>query len=133
MRLSGQGRRASETVANKQMSPFYSDLEKYPDGVVISQGVTIGKRRTTLYLNIGILLALREIEQREGVTLNEICALVEKRKSQNEKLVEAVRSYVLRYFREATTEEGHRIAGHGCTQSQKGTTEETVRRKSLRR
>ena len=112
------------------MPPFYRDLEKVPDGVVISQGVKIGKRRTSLNLNVGLLLALREIEQREGVTLNEICALVEKKKSRKEKLVEAIRSYVLRYFREAATEEGHRLAGHVCLQGQKVAMEGTAKGKT---
>ena len=129
MRSIGQGHRAGLTGADNQMRPFYRDLEKVPDGVVISQGVKIGKRRTSLNLNVGLLMALREIEQREGVTLNEICALVQKRKSPKEKLVEAIRSYILRYFREAATEEGHSVAGHGSMQSQKVATQGTEKGK----
>jgi predicted DNA-binding ribbon-helix-helix protein len=101
------------------MPPPYRILTKYPDGAVLSQNVTVGSRRTSLRLGKETLGALREIAAREGLTLRALCTLVANTKYRNKNLTEALRSYVLRYFREAATEEGHKKAGHGRAQDRK--------------
>jgi len=53
--------------------------------------------------------ALGEICGREGMPLGELVRRVEGRSGRTS----AVRVYTLAYFREAATEEGHRLAGHG--------------------
>lgn len=56
--------------------------------------------------------ALHEIAAREGLSAIEICRVVAEKKSGRETLTEALRSYVVKYFQEAASEEGHRKAGH---------------------
>lgn len=57
--------------------------------------------------------ALKEIARREKVTIGEICALVERKRKADVYLSRALRTFILNYFWEAATEEGHRKVGHG--------------------
>jgi predicted DNA-binding ribbon-helix-helix protein len=57
--------------------------------------------------------ALREIAKREGCSIHDICTLVGMRKNEKTSLTAAIRVFLMLYFRAATTEEGHRKAGHG--------------------
>jgi predicted DNA-binding ribbon-helix-helix protein len=56
--------------------------------------------------------ALEEICRREKLTLGEVVKQVEQRGHPGGR-TSAVRVYVLGYFREAVSEDGHRAAGHG--------------------
>jgi predicted DNA-binding ribbon-helix-helix protein len=53
--------------------------------------------------------ALTEICTREGRSLHDICAQVDKERDQSG-LTAGVRVYILKYFRDAATEEGHALA-----------------------
>jgi predicted DNA-binding ribbon-helix-helix protein len=57
--------------------------------------------------------ALKDIANREGCTMHEICSLVALRKRAQTSLTAAIRVFLMLYFRAATTEDGHRHAGHG--------------------
>ena len=50
--------------------------------------------------------ALHEICAREGRSVHEICAEIDRQRNQSG-LTAGVRVYILTYFREAATEEGH--------------------------
>ncbi len=79
---------------------------------LISRNVTIGGRRTSLRLEHEAWDALGEICRREGKSVHEVCSHVEeKRKVANR--TSAVRSYIISYYREAATDDGHQEAGHG--------------------
>ncbi len=56
--------------------------------------------------------ALSEICGRESRSLHEICAQIDKERSQSG-LTAGVRVYILNYFRAAATEEGHARVAHG--------------------
>jgi predicted DNA-binding ribbon-helix-helix protein len=56
--------------------------------------------------------ALREICIREGLELRELIKQVEKTAAPGGR-TSAVRVHVLQYFRAASTDEGHVLAGHG--------------------
>jgi predicted DNA-binding ribbon-helix-helix protein len=56
---------------------------------------------------------LREICLRERSTMNRVCTTVSLQKLEQTSLTAAIRVYVMRYFRDAATEEGHVKAGHG--------------------
>jgi len=73
----------------------------------------MGPHRSTIKLGAATVRALHEISEREGIHWNEICAIIEAKKLRLENFTEALRAYVVNYFREAATEEGHRRAGHG--------------------
>jgi predicted DNA-binding ribbon-helix-helix protein len=69
----------------------------------------------SLYINLddANFDALKEIAKREGVTVGQICQLAALKRNPDVELSRAVRSFILQYFREAATEDGHRGAGHG--------------------
>lgn len=79
---------------------------------LINRNVTIRGRRTSLRLEPAMWDALHEIAEREGLTIHELCTLVQKQR-QESTLTAAIRVYILIYFREAATKQGHELAGHG--------------------
>jgi predicted DNA-binding ribbon-helix-helix protein len=56
--------------------------------------------------------ALRELCERERVSMGDVVRRIEQEGHPGGR-TSAVRVHVLNYFRAATTEEGHRQAGHG--------------------
>ncbi|HWA43009.1 MAG TPA: ribbon-helix-helix domain-containing protein [Hypericibacter adhaerens] len=76
------------------------------------RNIKLAGRRTSLRLEPEFWDALDEIVTREHSTLNALCERIKGRRSAAN-LTAAVRLYVLRYFRTAATESGHRGAGHG--------------------
>lgn len=95
------------------------DAKKAPAGdepqktTLISRNITVSKRRTSIRLEPEMWSSLREIAKREQCTIHDICTLVNVRKKDNSSLTAAIRVFIMLYFRAASTEEGHRMAGHG--------------------
>ena len=87
---------------------------------LVNRNVTIRNRRTSLRLEPLMWEALYEIAGREGLTIHELCSLVQDRR-QESTLTAAIRVFILVYFREAATEEGHELAGHGRIAAAKAT------------
>jgi predicted DNA-binding ribbon-helix-helix protein len=79
---------------------------------LVNRNVTIRGRRTSLRLEPAMWDALHEVAQREGASVHEICSRVEFNR-QESTLTAAIRVFILAYFREAATEQGHSLAGHG--------------------
>lgn len=79
---------------------------------LINRNVTIGGRRTSLRLEPAMWDALYEIAQREGISIHELCSQIQARR-QESTLTAAIRVHILLYFREAASEQGHQLAGHG--------------------
>lgn len=95
-----------------------TDLPEGLDSLVSelkSRSVKINKRRTTIRMDDETWNALREIARRELCTVNEICDFMATRKPPELSLTVTIRVFVLRYFREAATENGHIKAGHTST------------------
>lgn len=84
-----------------------------PKTTLVSRNVTVKKRRTSIRLEPEMWAALREISSRERCSIHDICTLVSVRKKDNTSLTAAIRVFIMLYFRAATTDEGHRRAGHG--------------------
>jgi predicted DNA-binding ribbon-helix-helix protein len=76
------------------------------------RNIKLAGRRTSLRLEPEFWDALDEIVTRERSTLSALCERIKGRRSAAN-LTAAVRLFVLRYFRGASTEAGHRSAGHG--------------------
>ncbi len=57
--------------------------------------------------------ALNDIAEREGCSVHDICSLVFVRKSALTSLTAAIRVFLMLYYKAATTDVGHRNAGHG--------------------
>ena len=60
--------------------------------------------------------ALSEICQRESSTIHELCAQIDRERTQSG-LTAGVRVFILKYFRDAATEEGHARMSHGINGS----------------
>lgn len=76
------------------------------------RNIKLAGRRTSLRLEPEFWDALDEIVTRERSSLSALCERIKGRRSAAN-LTAAVRLFVLRYFRGASTEAGHRGAGHG--------------------
>ncbi len=72
----------------------------------------VNGKRTSVRLEGAMWDALFEIGQRERRTVHEICSKVARNRRESS-LTASVRVYIMLYFREAATAEGHSKAGHG--------------------
>ena len=79
---------------------------------LVSRNVTVMGRRTSVRLEPDMWDALAELCRRENRTVHDICSLVAEHR-QASSLTAALRVFIVAYFREAATEEGHVQAGHG--------------------
>lgn len=80
---------------------------------LVSRNITVFGRRTSVRLEPEMWMALRELAKRERCSIHDICTLIYVRKNENTSLTAAIRVFIMLYFRAATTDEGHRRAGHG--------------------
>ncbi len=80
---------------------------------LVSRNVTIMGRRTSIRLEPEMWQALKEISEREGCSIHDICSLVSMRKKAKTSLTAAIRVFIMLYFRASSTEQGHIRAGHG--------------------
>lgn len=69
--------------------------------------------------------ALNDICRREGKSLHEICTQVDLRKGESS-LTAAIRVFIMSYFRDAATEDGHYNAGHGTGAPRHGRAAQSV-------
>lgn len=103
--------------------PFETEKSGYFDpqtkSSLVSRNIKVCQRRTSIRLEPEMWSALREVALRENCTIHDICTLVSMRKKDNSSLTAAIRVFIMLYFRAATTEEGHRRAGHGDFESMK--------------
>ena len=72
---------------------------------LISKNVTINGRRTSLRLEQASWEGLNDICQCEGLTLHELCSLIETRR-QGASRTSAVRAFIITYFRTVVAEYG---------------------------
>jgi len=79
---------------------------------LVSRNVVVRAHRTSLRLERAVWDALEEIATREGVSIGKICERAAAT-CREHTLTASVRVFVLSYFREAATAEGHAAAGHG--------------------
>jgi predicted DNA-binding ribbon-helix-helix protein len=73
---------------------------------LISRNISLADRRTSIRLEPEMWDAMHEICAREGRSVHEICTEIDRLRTQSG-LTAGVRVYILTYFREAATEEGH--------------------------
>jgi predicted DNA-binding ribbon-helix-helix protein len=79
---------------------------------LINRNVTVAGHRTSMRLEPAMWEALHNISRRESKTLNELVTEIDALRIESS-LTAAIRVYLLRYFADAATDEGHRQAGHG--------------------
>ena len=80
---------------------------------LISRNITIFDRRTSIRLEPEMWEALNSIADREGCTIHDLCSLIHIRKREGTSLTAAIRVFLMLYFRAASSEAGHVVAGHG--------------------
>lgn len=80
---------------------------------LLSRNITVRGRRTSIRLEPEMWTALREAAKRENCTVHDICSLISVRKSAGTSLTSAIRVFLMLYYRAASTEDGHKRAGHG--------------------
>lgn len=78
----------------------------------ICKNVNVGSRRTSIRLEEEMWTAVGELCSREGMTVHELCSLIDKFRGANS-LTAALRVFLIVYYRLAATEAGHMNAGHG--------------------
>lgn len=93
-----------------------------PQGIspLVSRTVKIAGQSCQIRIEPSYWEALEEISRREGLDIDELCTdLKERLDAQTRRsesgvsLANAVRVFVVGYFRQAATESGHSRAGHG--------------------
>lgn len=80
---------------------------------LVARSIYIGKKKTSIKLENHAWDCLREIAERENLTIHEICSNLYEGGIGDLTLSCAVRTFILLYFRDAATEQGHIEAGHG--------------------
>lgn len=80
---------------------------------LVSRNITVMGRRTSVRLEPEMWRALKEISDREGCTIHDICTLIKMRKNAATSLTAAIRVFLMLYFRASSTEDGHSLVGHG--------------------
>jgi predicted DNA-binding ribbon-helix-helix protein len=84
---------------------------------LISKNVTVSGRRTSVRLEPEVWSAIDDLMHRENIDRNQIFSLIASRLVAHQSLTSAVRSFVITYYRESSTESGHVRAGHGAGRS----------------
>jgi len=79
---------------------------------LVNRNVTVTNGRTSMRLEPELWSALEEMSQREKLSVGEIVKQIEQLGHAGGR-TSAVRVRLLSYFREAATDEGHLVAGHG--------------------
>jgi predicted DNA-binding ribbon-helix-helix protein len=77
-----------------------------------NRNLMVSGRRTSVRLEPQMWDALHEIARRERRAIGEIATLVDRQRHQST-LTAAIRVFIVSYFRNAATDDGHRNAGHG--------------------
>ncbi len=80
---------------------------------LVNRNVVAERGRTSIRFEPELWDSLEEICRREHIGLGELVRRIEQTSGGAGGRTSAVRVFVLKYFREAATEEGHRRAGHG--------------------
>ncbi len=82
------------------------------DSTLVSRNIVVEGRRTSVRLEQEMWDAIREIAVREGVSIHDICSMVDAERRESS-LTAGLRVFIMSYFRTAATESGHVQAGHG--------------------
>ncbi len=80
---------------------------------LVSHNVIISGHRTSVRLEPEMWDSLREMCRRERTTLHQMCTSAGLGKNEKTSLTAAIRVFIMRYFCDAATEDGHSKAGHG--------------------
>jgi len=80
---------------------------------LVNRNIIVEGHRTSIRLEPAMWRALTKIAEREGMTIHQLSTRIDRLRDRNCGLTAAIRVFLLAYFQEAATEEGHARAGHG--------------------
>ena len=80
---------------------------------LVNRNIIIDGHRTSIRLEPSMWRALTKIAEREDMTIHQLSTRIDRLRDRNCGLTAAIRVFLLAYFQEAATEEGHARAGHG--------------------
>jgi predicted DNA-binding ribbon-helix-helix protein len=83
-----------------------------PRSTLVTRNVTVAGHRTSIRLEPAMWDALTRVCERERQTMNELVTGIARSRNQST-LTAAIRVFLLTYYQQAATDEGHRLAGHG--------------------
>jgi len=79
---------------------------------LVNRNVTVAGHRTSIRLEPVMWTALHDVCAREQRSLNALVTDIADGRAESS-LTASIRVYLLSYFRDAATDDGHRRAGHG--------------------
>jgi predicted DNA-binding ribbon-helix-helix protein len=80
---------------------------------LVSRNVKVHGHRTSVRLEAQMWDCMMDICRREFCTADDVCSYVAERKPPRASLSSSLRAFILDYFCDSSTEEGHMSAGHG--------------------
>lgn len=80
---------------------------------LVNRNIIVDGHRTSIRLEPAMWLALNKIAERENLTIHQLGTRIDRLRDASCGLTAAIRVFLLAYFQEAATEEGHARAGHG--------------------
>ena len=80
---------------------------------LVSRNIIVDGHRTSIRLEPAMWGALLKIAERENMTVHQLGTRIDRLRDPRCGLTAAIRVFLLAYFQEAATEEGHARAGHG--------------------
>ncbi len=81
--------------------------------MLLSKNIAVSGRRTSIRIEDELWSAANELCMREGMTLHELCTLIDQYRGVSS-LTAALRVFLIVYYRLAASEPGHAEAGHGA-------------------
>jgi predicted DNA-binding ribbon-helix-helix protein len=90
-------------------------------GSLVTGNVIVDGRRTSMRLEPAMWSALCRIAEREEMTIHDLCTEIDRMRDPSCGLTAAIRVFLMSYFEEAATEEGHAKAGHGTPEDNRRT------------
>ena len=91
--------------AIRRPQPTLASAPPRRDSTLLNRNVRIGRKRTSLRLERLMWLALEEVARNSGLTIHDVCTLIDERRCQSS-LTAAVRVFLLSYYRDAVLEGG---------------------------
>ena len=93
--------------------PKMSALERATSTTLVGRNIRVNGRRTSARLEPSMWTAFYDIARREGRHVDDIATEIANLKRPETSLTAALRVFIMAYYREAATEQGHKDAGHG--------------------
>ena len=89
------------------------EIKKKARRALVCKNIVIEGRRTSVRLDPIMWSSLSEICKRQNASIHHICTAIAQQKLEEMSLSNAIRVFIVSYFRAAATEEGHAKCGHG--------------------